>query len=119
MKSLAVTLDPWKWQGLVLVGETSTKFTEWAKTYCGADITTGANAAGHAWVAYGQPWLIWVESLDDVPALAHEALHVAAGVLEARGLKHSDASEEAYTYTMEYILRQALQSKRYRRVKTS
>lgn len=108
MKVLNVTLDIWKWQGCVLIGGTSQGFARWAKAQIDADIETGSNAAGHAHVAYGKPWLIWVESLKDVPALAHEALHVTAGILEGRGLKYSEASEEAYTYTMEFIIRQVL-----------
>lgn len=111
MKVIEIGLMPWKWQGAVLVGGTSTEFAAWAKTYADADIETGSNAAGHAYVEYGKPWLLWVESLENIPALAHEALHVTNGVLEGRGLKPCEASEEAYTYTMEDILRQTLSAK--------
>jgi hypothetical protein len=116
MKQITVTLDVWKWQGSVLVGGTSEDFKVWAKKYIDAEITTGTNAAGHAYVEYGKPWLIWVESLKDIPALAHEALHVTAGILEARGLTFGAPSEEAYTYTMEFIIRQALTAKKWRQV---
>jgi hypothetical protein len=113
VKTIDVDLDIWKWQGCVCVGGTSADFAAWAKKFIDADITTGSNAAGHAYVAYGKPWLLWVESLKNVAALAHEALHVAAGVLEARGLKHGDQSEEAYTYTMEHIIRRTLAAKKW------
>jgi hypothetical protein len=114
MKVTDITLDVWKWEGCVLTGGRSTDFKDWAKKYIDADITTGANAAGHAYVEYGKPWLIWVDTLKNLPALAHEALHVASGILEARGLKFGLDSEEAYTYTMEQIIRQTLAAKKWR-----
>ena len=114
MKQMLLTLKPWKWEGCVLVGGTSAEFAVWAKKYIDADIETGTNAAVHAHVAYGKPWLLWVATLRDVPALAHEALHVAAGVLEGRGMKFTADSEEAYTYTMEHIIREVLACKRWR-----
>lgn len=113
LKTTFVTLDIWKWQGSVLVGGTSADFKAWAKQYLDADITTGENACGHAYVEYGKPWALWVESLQDVAALAHEALHVTAGILEARGLTFGAPSEEAYTYTMERIIRRALTAKKW------
>jgi hypothetical protein len=113
---MSMSLIPWKWEGTVLVGGTSREFAAFAKKQIDADITTGDGAAGHAYVEYGKPWLLWVESLTDVAALAHEALHVAAGVLECRGLKHTDASEEAYTYTMEHIMRTALACRQWKAV---
>lgn len=115
MKVAYLMLMPWKWAGAVLVGGKSSEFAAFAKKYCDADIQAGANAAGHAHVEYGKPFLIWVHSLRDIPALAHEAFHVTAGVLESRGLKHSAESEEAYTYTMEDILRQTLTAKKWTR----
>lgn len=118
MKVANVTLDIWKWQGCVLVGGKSSEFKDWAKKNIGADITTGTNAAGHAYVEYGKPWLIWLDTLANVPALAHEALHVASGILEARGLKFGNDSEEAYTYTMEHIIRQTLAVKKWERIES-
>lgn len=114
MKMMDITLNPWKWKGVVLVGGTSTEFAAFAKKFINVEISTGSNAAAHAHVSYGKPWLLWVEKLSDIPALAHEALHVTAGVLEARGLTFSESSEEAYTYTMEDIIRQVLVNKRWR-----
>lgn len=117
MKTIDVMLDPWKWQGCVLVGGRSSDFSEWAKRCVGCEIETADHAAGHAYVEIGKPWLLWVESLKNIPALAHEALHVTSGILEARGLKHTEASEEAYTYTMEHIIRASLDAKKWREVR--
>lgn len=111
VKSLDLTLSIWKWEGCVVVGGTSGDFVAWAKRVFGIEIVTGEHSAGHAYVAYGQPWLLWVESLKNIPALAHEALHIASGVLDGRGLKHTPESEEAYTYTMEAIMRAVLTAK--------
>lgn len=116
MKVTDITLDIWKWEGCVCVGGRSTDFKAWAKKFIGADVTTGSNAAGHAYVEYGKPWLLWVESLKNVASLAHEALHVTAGILEGRGLTYGAPSEEAYTYTMEFIIRRALAAKKWRTV---
>lgn len=117
MKSITVMLMPWKWQGMVLHGGTSFEFRDWAKKSIDVEIETGSNAAAHAHVSYGKPWLIWLASMRDIPALAHEALHITAGILEARGLKFAEASEEAYTYTMEDIIRQVLNAKKWESVK--
>lgn len=111
MKMLKVDLDVWKWQGVVLVGGTVEDFAKFAKNYINADLEVGVAEAGRAYLEKGQPWLVWVESLKDVANLAHEALHIAAGVLEARGLKFETASEEAYTYTMERIISSTLTAK--------
>lgn len=108
MKFIVVELSLWKWQGVLAVGGTSADFAAFAKTQDIDDIDANpSEEAGRAYVRLGKPFLMWVESLDNVPALAHEALHVASGILEARGLKHVAESEEAYTYTMEALLRMA------------
>lgn len=111
MKGLLVHLDIWKWDGVVLVGGTSTDFTTYAKAEHNLTIESNEFAMGHAYVQPGTVWLLWVTSLDDLAALAHEALHVVSGILESRGLTHDGASEEAYTYTMEYIIRTTLTAK--------
>lgn len=118
MKRLDVTLIPWKWEGIVLIGGTSAQFSAWAKTFMGAEVSTGEHACGHAYVEYGKAWVLWLET-KDVPNLAHEALHITAGVLEGRGLTFCKGSEEAYTYTMEDILHQVLtaQPRQWKRVR--
>ena len=111
MKCKRIELTIWKWDGLVASGGRPSDFQALVKRIADHDITVGDNSAGHAFVAYGKPWLLWVQDIKDVPALAHEALHVAAGVIESRGMKHTPESEEAYTYTMEHIIRCGLSRK--------
>ncbi len=105
MRYLHITLTLWKWEGVILAGGTPADFAKWAKRYIDADISPQGGAMGHAYVEMDKPWLLWLGDIKDVATLAHEALHITSGVLEARGLKHTDASEEAYTYTMEAIVR--------------
>jgi hypothetical protein len=116
LRWMGIRLMPWKWDGVVVIGGTSAQFATYAKKKYNVDIESGAHAAGHAYVAYGELWLIWVETLTNLPELAHEALHVVSGVLEARGFKHTHESEEAYTYTMEDLLRQVLACKKWTRI---
>jgi hypothetical protein len=108
MKFIVVSLGTWKWEGVVATGGTIADFVAFAKAHGATKIEDTQVSAGRAYVELGVPWMLWVETMDDVPALAHEALHVTCGVLEARGLKHCAESEEAYTYTMEGIIRAAL-----------
>lgn len=115
MEQTHFMLMPWKWQGAVVRGGTPADFARWVKTYLGADINVHENNEARAYVQIGHPWVIWVRSTENIPALAHEALHVAAGVLESRGLKFSNDSEEAYAYTVEDIMRRTLKAK-WRRV---
>lgn len=114
LKACDVFMPLWKWDGIVIVGGQSCDFAAWAKRSLDANITTADHATGHGYVEMGKPWLIWLESIENIPSLAHEALHVTAGVLEARGIWHHESSEEAYTYTMEHIIRTALSTKRWR-----
>lgn len=116
MKALTLRLDPWKWMGVVLVGGTPDQARAWLKKETGIEPNIGAHAVGHAYVNYGQPWLLWMDSADDVATLAHEALHIASGVLEHRGLKFTADSEEAYTYTMEFIVRAVRSCRNWREV---
>lgn len=116
MKTKVIRLSLWKWDGVLVAGGTAEDFAAFAKRDIKAVVDVGTHSAGHAYVEYGRPFALWVESLDNVPALAHEALHITSGVLEARGLKHTPESEEAYTYTMEAIIREALRRQGWRRV---
>lgn len=111
VRGLLVSLDIWKWDGIVLVGGASADFVAYAKSEHEVDAASAPGAMGHAYVEAGKPWLLWVESLTDPASLAHEALHITSGILEQRGLTHDGASEEAYTYTMEYIIRTVLTAK--------
>jgi len=55
----------------------------------------------------GRPSIIVMESFDwsvtDQVTMTHELLHFTFHVLKTAGLKLSDESEEAYTYTLGYI----------------
>ena len=117
MRRADIDVALWKWQGCILAGGTPDDFKRFAKDLFDADLDVGAHSAAHAYLAYGKPFLIWVESLDNIPALAHEALHVTFGMLELRGLKPTPDSEEAYTYTMETILRSVITTKKWKLVR--
>lgn len=108
MKYIVVNLSLWKWEGVIAAGGTIAEFIAFAKAEGATKIEETAATAGRTYVELGVPWFLWVETLDDIPALAHEALHVTSGILECRGIKHTAESEEAYTYTMEGIIRAAL-----------
>lgn len=117
MKYIDVSLSIWKWEGRILIGGSPSDAKKHAKAFADAEANIGEHAAGHAFVEYGKPWLLWLASLDDIPALSHEAFHITSGVLEARGLRLTDASEEAYTYTMEAIVRAAVTAKGWRKTR--
>lgn len=54
----------------------------------------------------GWPMAIYVHSLKDHPTIAHEALHATYSICNFVGIPLSDSSEEAYTYLLEYIIRE-------------
>ncbi len=109
-------LMPWKWEGVVLHGGSGLRYRKWAKDALTIDVSADNGCAAHAYVLRGAPWLLWLADLTDIPSLAHEALHVTAGVLEARGMTLTRESEEAYTYTLEDIIRQTLAVKKWTKV---
>ena len=117
MKYIEIMLMPWKWGGRIVVGGTRAEIQAYAKKWLGIELSCPTRVLGHAYIESGNPWLLWLKTLQDIPSLAHEAFHVTSGVLEDRGLKFSEASEEAYTYTMEDLLRQVLNSKRWIKVR--
>lgn len=63
-------------------------------------------AIGHTWVSDDRPILIWVKDPTDRTTMVHEVMHAVFGMLEGRGLRHCSDSEEAYTYTVSYLLEQ-------------
>lgn len=119
MKTLTVHLPLWDWHGRVVIGGTFAQFSAWAKKKFSVEFATdeGADPAGFAYVLEGYPWLLWVDSPNNLPALAHEAFHVTSFVLKNRGLKHTMASEEAYAYTLGFILKQIVEAKRWRTIR--
>lgn len=55
-------------------------------------------------------------SLDEeLPTLAHEALHLTGHVLRTAGVAHTLETEEAYTYYMGWIIRESLKAMRGKR----
>lgn len=111
MKVKMVRLELWKWHGALLCGGTERQMDVFVKKHVGDGFATtgdGCVAMARAIVQADKPFVLWVDDIRDVASVAHEALHIASGVLEARGVRHVPQSEEAYTYTMEYLIRQAL-----------
>jgi hypothetical protein len=106
-------LGMWKWDAVVLVGGTNAQVEAEIKRLGIEQPNVGEHSAGHAWVTYGKPCAIWVQTLRDIPCLVHEAFHLVHGVLEARGVKHSVDSEEAFAYTLEAFLRGILECKKW------
>lgn len=108
-----VSLSIWQWDGAIIRGSWDA-YRAWAQKSSNAEPSVfddgGEAPAGHAWVQAGRPWLLWTETADPA-VLAHEALHVTAGVLGARGLSFTPESEEAYTYTMMAIMAEAISAK--------
>ena len=117
LRALTVYLPLWKWDGVIIAGGTPQDCHDFVSTNMGTEIDVGEFTIGHAYVLSGQPWVLWVADLANIPALAHEALHITSGILEGRGLRHTEDSEEAYTYTMESILRAALARKGWTKVR--
>ena len=112
-----IDLEVWKWHGTAFVGGSLAQFASIVKQDVGGDVNVEDYHTGYTYLAPGVSWFLWVDSLDNVPTLAHEAFHVASGILEARGLALSRDSEEAYTYTLEHIMRQVLDKHGWRYVK--
>jgi hypothetical protein len=58
-------------------------------------------------------YYIWLSTFRNTPRdiahLCHEVLHLTFEVMRYVGLKHTVASEEAYTYYFDSMLKQALQ----------
>lgn len=52
--------------------------------------------------------VIWLKPSADVPTMAHEALHATWYLLKDKGLRLSEDSEEAYTYMLEWLLREIM-----------
>ena len=52
--------------------------------------------------------VFWLKSSADVPVIVHEAFHAVWYFLRDKGLKLSEDSEEAYTYMLEWLMREIL-----------
>jgi hypothetical protein len=117
MKALLIKLPLWKWSGELVCGGEGEDFKAYVIRMIGKEPQVGKHSCGHAVLHEGLPWFIWIRAFPDPPTLAHEALHITCGVLEVRGVTHSTASEEAYTYTLESIVRAAAAKKGWKRLR--
>lgn len=107
MKVKVINLAIWKWDGTVVVCEDRRDYERFALAE-GVTLDQYDHSNGHAYVEDAKPWLLWIPKIEMVPELVHEAVHIACGVLDARGMTHRRESEEAYCYTIEHIVRNTL-----------
>jgi hypothetical protein len=117
LREVVALAIPWKWEVAVLQGGTPTQIERYVRAngWTG-DFTLLESHIGHCWVQDGMPVIVWVHAIADVPTLVHELMHAVFGMFAARGLKHGPDSEEAYTYTVEDLLRRVLRAQRWGRV---
>jgi hypothetical protein len=52
--------------------------------------------------------VIYVRPTATIPVVAHEALHAVSFVLRAKEVPHTGDTEEAYTYYLEWLLREVM-----------
>lgn len=102
-----IRIGMWRSHGILAKGGTISDVERMARKLYGVSPEfTPEEAANIPGIAFTErdPWLMWVEDGDKMPEVAHEAFHVTAGILRARGMKLSEESEEAYTYTLTALL---------------
>lgn len=111
-------MDLWGWDGAIVVGGTFHKLTIFLREYIQeAPLVIGQPPPiGYCHLVPAKPWVMWVESLKDPTIVAHEALHITCGVLDSRGVRLVMESEEAFTYTMQHVMRMAYEKKGWKRV---
>ena len=49
--------------------------------------------------------ILWVWNKDDIGVIAHEVFHVVDFLFEKIGITHSDDSDEAWAYAIEYLVK--------------
>lgn len=54
----------------------------------------------------GDVAVFWFASTSDTAVIAHEALHAVYWILKRKGLTLDEPSEEAYTYYLEWLVRE-------------
>lgn len=114
LREVVARANPWKWEVCFIQGGTPAQIERYVRQQgWTGDVSMQDGAAGHCWVCLGVPVVVWVASIKDIPCLVHETMHAVFGMFEARGLKHSRDSEEAYTYTVEDLLRRVLGAKKW------
>jgi hypothetical protein len=116
MRIKFINLDIWGWEGAIVLGGTDAQLCSLVQKKLGTHLER-SDALGRAVMDDTKPWVLWAKHPKDAATIAHEALHIAFGVLRARGVQPSPKSEESYTYTMCYIVRQALDKKGFRHIR--
>jgi len=115
LKCATFEARPWRWEVIVVHGGTAEMFRAYVTKVTGGSITAVEGFVGYCYITDADPALVWVECLGDVPTLVHELMHAVFGILQARTLKYSPESEEAFTYTVQDLLTQVLRQKTWRR----
>lgn len=118
MKSKIITMPPWGWDGNLVIGGDPPAFSPKMIKELGLHEYEGSlkGLGGWTWLPPGGSWVIWLKDLTNFPVLAHEGFHMVSGVLETRGMVHTKESEEAYAYSLQSFLEQALSKKGWTRV---
>lgn len=107
MKWKPISLSLWRFSGIAFSGGTFEEFERFLKEVFNIELAFPAAPAGcYVFDNVNDIWLIWVKSSTSHGEIAHEASHVAFRVLNRLGLVHTEDSEEAFTYTLTYILDQ-------------
>lgn len=109
LRRASFMLEPWRAEVVVLHGGTEGALQAYMRATYDITYTPDDNTAGHAFMFNGKPAIVWVYALDDVPILMHELSHVVFAVLRSRGMRTGAATEEAFTYTLECLVRLVLE----------
>ena len=114
LKYAVFSPSPWKWEMCVFHGGTKDQFAASVKKHIDADIgDTISGAMGYCYVEMDKPVMVWVHDIGDIPTLVHELIHAVFGMLNGRGLTHSKDSEEAFTYSLEAVLKAIMANKKW------
>lgn len=73
---------------------------------CGIDLCGSRGDGKTIQTNYGDIWL-WTKH-KSIPVLVHEAFHAAHFILDGKGVKLSDDSDEIYAYFISMIVRETL-----------
>ena len=70
------------------------------------------NQGKFLWSEKLNQWIIWLpripKTIQDMASLVHEIEHCVFYLFQYKGLKHSDDSEEAYAYMMEFLFQEIM-----------
>jgi hypothetical protein len=118
LEAAAFNLAPWRKDVIVLRGGTHQELARFVRSYGIKYDADNTSIHGHAFLYEGKPAIVWVQtwpgSAEDYGVLAHELYHVTKHTLESRGLRHTNATEEAYAYTLQNLVTTALAYRRWR-----